>query len=230
MEVPRSLPAGLHCQKHEAGKAVEVLHILDLSGTAIFAVTGAITAGRKRMDVFGIIVVATVTAVGGGTCRDLVLGIPVFWVFDPLYIIVSVLAALATFVYVYFGKPPLNLLLLADAFGLAIFTIVGCQKANETGTSILPLLVMGVMTGVTGGMIRDVLCGEIPLILRQEIYATASLSGGVIFVILDRFGVKDWFVAILSMLMVLAVRLISLRWHLSLPVYKESGEKKHPEG
>lgn len=205
-----------------------MLHIVDLLGIAIFAITGAITAGQKRMDIFGIVVVATVTAVGGGTCRDLVLGIPVFWVSDPLYIIVSVLAALATFVYVYFRKPPLNLLLFGDAFGLAIFTIIGCQKASDTGTSILVLLVMGVMTGVTGGMIRDVLCGEIPLILRREIYATASLSGGVTFVVLDRLGVKDWLVAIFSILTVLAVRLISLHWHLSLPVYKDSVEKHHP--
>jgi len=203
-----------------------MLYILDLLGVTIFAITGAITAGRKRMDILGVVVVATVTALGGGTCRDLVLGAPVFWVSNPLYIIVSTLAALATFVYVYFGKPPLNTLLVGDAFGLAIFTIIGCQKAIQTGTSILIILVMGIMTGVTGGMIRDVLCGEIPLILRREIYATASLSGGLIFVILSRLGFNESFVVIISVMTILTVRLVSLWRHLSLPVYKESSEKK----
>jgi uncharacterized membrane protein YeiH len=178
------------------------------------------------MDIFGVVTVATVTAVGGGTCRDLVLGAPVFWVSNPLYIIVSTLAALGTFLYVYFRKPPLNTLLIGDAFGLAIFTIIGCQKAIQTGTSILIILVMGIMTGVTGGMIRDVLCGEIPLILRREIYATASLSGGLIFVVLSRLEFKESFVVIISIIAILTVRLVSLWRHLSLPVYKESSEKK----
>lgn len=98
-----------------------MIYVLDLLGVAIFAITGAITAGQKRMDIFGVIVVATVTAVGGGTTRDLVLGMRPFWVSDPLYIIVCLFAGLGTFVYVYFAKPPLRVLLIGDAFGLAIF-------------------------------------------------------------------------------------------------------------
>jgi uncharacterized membrane protein YeiH len=206
-----------------------MLYILDLLGAAIFAITGAITAGRKRMDVFGIIVVGTVTALGGGTTRDLILGVkPVFWVSDPTYVIVSMSAGLGTFIYAHYARPPSKTLLFADAFGLAIFTVIGCQRAAKVEDSILIVVVMGIMTGVTGGMIRDVLCGEIPLILRREIYATASLTGGLMFVILRHAGLHDWLVIMLSVMTALAVRLVSLHWHLSLPIFVDSNKKHHP--
>ena len=198
-----------------------MLHLLDLVGVAVFAITGAIAAGQKKMDMFGVMVVATVTALGGGTIRDLVIGAsPVFWVSDPVYVVISALAGLGTFFYVYYGEPPLAVLLVADAFGLAIFTVIGCQKSAQFHDSVLIVMVMGVMTGVTGGIIRDLLCGQIPLILRREVYATASLSGGMIFVILRQFRIDDWIVTVASMVVVLMVRLGSLRWHLSLPVYR----------
>ena len=198
-----------------------MLHLLDLLGVAVFAVTGAIAAGQKKMDIFGVVVVATVTALGGGTVRDLVIGTsPVFWVSDPAYVVISILAGLGTFIYVYFGEPPLRVLLIADAFGLAIFTVIGCQKSSQFHDSVLIIMVMGVMTGVTGGIIRDLLCGQIPLILRREIYATASLTGGTIFVILRQLRIDDWIVTVASIAAVLALRLSSLRWHLSLPVYR----------
>jgi uncharacterized membrane protein YeiH len=206
-----------------------MLYILDLLGAAIFAITGAITAGRKRMDVFGIIVVGTVTALGGGTTRDLILGVkPVFWVSDPTYVIVSMSAGLGTFIYAHYARPPSKTLLFADAFGLAIFTVIGCQRAAKVEDSILIVVVMGIMTGVTGGMIRDVLCGEIPLILRREIYATASLTGGLMFVILRHAGLHDWLVIMLSVMTALAVRLVSLHWHLSLPIFIESNKRQDP--
>ncbi len=206
-----------------------MLYILDLLGVAIFAVTGAITAGQKRMDVFGIIVVGTVTALGGGTTRDLVLAVkPVFWVSDPIYVIVSMFAGLGTFIYAHYAKPPSKTLLFADAFGLAIFTVIGCQRAAKVEDSILIIVVMGIMTGVTGGMIRDVLCGEIPLILRREIYATASLTGGLMFVILRHAHLHDWLVTMLSVITALTVRLVSLHWHLSLPIFVDSN-KRHQQ-
>ena len=198
-----------------------MLHLLDLLGVAVFAVTGAIAAGQKKMDIFGVVVVATVTALGGGTVRDLVIGTSsVFWVSHPVYVAISILAGLGTFIYVYFGEPHLAVLLIADAFGLAIFTVIGCQKSSQFHDSTLIIIVMGVMTGVTGGIIRDLLCGQIPLILRREIYATASLSGGIVFVILRQLGIDERIVAVASVIAVLTVRLISLRWHLSLPVYR----------
>lgn len=203
-----------------------MMYIFDLSGVAVFAVTGAMIAGRKKMDVFGILVVASVTALGGGTVRDLVIGTrPVFWVDDPLYVVIAAAAGIGTFVYVYFAEPPAKTLLIADAFGLAIFTVVGCQKAWDAGVSSLIIIFMGVVTGVTGGMIRDILCGEIPLILRQEIYATASLAGAVVWVILySRVG-GGWGIVAAAGITTLAIRLISLRWRLSLPVFAARKKK-----
>ena len=134
-----------------------MLHLLDLMGVALFAITGVIAAGQKKIDMFGVVVVATVTALGGGTVRNLVIGTsPIFWVSNPVYVVISILAGLGTFIYVYFAEPPLTVLPIADAFGLVIFIV----------------MVMGVMTGVTGGIVRDLLCGQIHLLLRREIYAT----------------------------------------------------------
>jgi uncharacterized membrane protein YeiH len=203
-----------------------MIYILDLLGVAVFAVTGAIIAGRKKMDVFGIMVVASVTALGGGTVRDLVIGArPVFWVDDPLYVVIAITAGIGTFVYVHFAKPPAKTLLIADAFGLAIFTVIGCQKAFQADASSLIVIFMGVVTGVTGGMIRDILCGEIPLILRREIYATASLAGGIVWVILYSRGIPAWMAVGSAGVTTLAIRLISLHWQLSLPVFMERKEK-----
>jgi len=197
-----------------------VIYLLDLFGVAVFAVSGALVAGRKRMDVFGIVVVAIVTAIGGGTIRDLVLGLsPVFWVRDPAYVITATVAALATFVGVRLVRFPSRLLPLFDAFGLAFATIIGCQRARTFGAPEVTIVLMGVLTGVAGGIVRDLLCGEMPLILHREIYATASLLGGVAFVALRYGGLEQGASAILAAGVVLAVRLAAIKWNLTLPVF-----------
>ncbi|MCL5104320.1 MAG: trimeric intracellular cation channel family protein [Armatimonadetes bacterium] len=198
-----------------------MIYLLDLLGVAIFAVTGALAAGRKRMDIFGIVVVAIVTALGGGTLRDIILGSRnVLWVCNPTYVIVAAAAALATFVYPRFIKYSQLVLLVFDAFGLAVFTVIGCQKALEANvSSYIIAVLMGVMTGVAGGIGRDVLCGEIPLILRREVYATASLVGGVLFVGMSRLGVNKACTTVVAASMVLVVRLAAIRFGLSLPVF-----------
>jgi len=197
-----------------------MVYYLDLFGVGVFAVTGALAAGRKHMDVFGIVVVALVTALGGGTLRDTVLGVrPLFWVADTTYVIVAAAAALVTFSAARFARPHPRLLLFADAFGLAIFTAVGSQKAFAAGAPGLIAVLMGVMTGVAGGMVRDVLCGEIPLILRKEIYATASLAGGVAFVLLRSMAVSQPVSTTAAVLLVVAVRLAAIHWRLSLPAF-----------
>lgn len=199
-----------------------MIELLDLFGIAVFAISGALVAGRKRMDVFGIVVVAIVTAIGGGTIRDVILGIhPVFWIADPRYVIVAVVAALVTF----FASPsirfPLRLLLLFDAFGLAFFTILGCQRTLGTSVSHTIVVVMGVLTGVAGGVVRDLLCGEIPLIFRREIYATASLAGSLAFVLFMEIGLDLRAASITAIAIALFVRLAALRWRLALPVFKD---------
>lgn len=203
-----------------------LIYLMDLFGVGVFAITGSLAAGRKHMDIFGVVVVATVTALGGGTLRDLILGAyPTFWVSDPTYLVVAVATAIAIFFLVRFCDLPPTLLSVADAFGLAVFTVVGTDKALALEIPGGIAVVMGVMTGVVGGMIRDVLSGEIPLILRREIYATASLCGAIAYSsILINFQNKG--VAILAAVLVtLGLRLSAIRWKISLPVYVSHDEK-----
>ena len=165
------------------------LYLLDLFGVAVFAVSGALTAGRKSMDPFGVIVIAVITAIGGGTVRDLLLDErPTFRIDDPTYLVVILAAAGATLAYGRLFTPPRASLLIADAFGLAAFTFIGVQTAHAAGVPSIIVVLMGTITGAAGGVMRDVLCTEVPLILRREVYATASIAGGAVYVLLGRAG------------------------------------------
>ncbi len=197
-----------------------LLHYLDLFGVGVFAITGALAAGRKRMDLLGVIVLAAVTALGGGTLRDITIGArPVFWVTDQVYVFVATATGLIVFFLVRFWEIPNNVLTIADAFGLSVFTIIGTQKALALGTHAAIAIVMGVMTGVAGGIIRDMLSGEIPLILRREIYATASLFGAIIFCAIFLTLHKEILAIIVSIVVTLGLRLAAIRWNLALPQY-----------
>lgn len=197
---------------------MSVLHTLDLVGVVVFAISGVLEAGRKRMDVFGAVVLALVTALGGGTLRDVILQHgPVFWVADPTYVIAVTVAALATFALVRRVSLPRRFLLVADAGGLAVFAVLGTQKALGAGAAPVVALGMGVITGVAGGVIRDVLCNEVPLVLRREIYATAALAGGLLFWLLHQCGMGEAAATALGALCVFAVRLVAVRLNLALP-------------
>lgn len=199
-----------------------MIYLLDLFGVAVFAITGSLAARRKQLDLFGVIVIALVTAIGGGTLRDLILGeTPVFWVEDSTYIVIGVFSALVTFLVARFNLIPRRALVLADAFGLALFSVLGTQTALDAGVEPLPAVIMGMMTGTAGGVIRDLLTNEIPLILRSEIYATASLLGATTFVIVDETGLTNNLQMGLAILVTLCLRLIAIRrrWH--LPVFKD---------
>ncbi|MCL5103616.1 MAG: trimeric intracellular cation channel family protein [Armatimonadetes bacterium] len=203
-----------------------VMHLLDILGIAVFAITGALAAGRKKMDAFGIVVVAIVTAVGGGTIRDLLLGIhPVLWIANPMYLTVATSAALATFMLVRFVRPPHRTLLVLDALGLATFTVIGCQKAMAAHVPHMVVVIMGVITGVAGGIIRDLLCHEIPLVLRREVYATASLLGSVVFVTLRYFHSQPTIAMVTAAVVTLVVRLFAIYWQISLPVFPDVQEE-----
>jgi uncharacterized membrane protein YeiH len=202
------------------------LYFLDLFGVAVFAITGSLAAGKKRMDILGVVVLAMVTALGGGTLRDVVLGVvPVFWVVQPVYILVASVTAIIIFFLVRYCKMPHRALTVADAFGLAVFTVVGTQKAMSLGTHVGIAIVMGVMTGVVGGIIRDVLSGEVPLILRREIYATASLCGAVTFCGISFASNNQSIAIIASIIVTLGLRLSAIKWHFSLPLYVSHDER-----
>ncbi|PSJ41457.1 trimeric intracellular cation channel family protein [Zobellella taiwanensis] len=198
-----------------------VFYWSDLFGTAVFAFSGVLVAGRLRMDGFGVIVLAAVTAIGGGTIRDLIIGAEqVFWVGNPVYLWVILATAL---IGQYLARLPRRLpwyiLPLADAFGLALFTVIGAEKALNHGTSGMVAVVMGVITGVAGGMIRDVLAREVPMVLQREIYATACILGGVLYTGALALGLPALLATALGMLGTFVLRIAAIRWHLSLPAF-----------
>jgi len=195
------------------------LYYLDLLGTAVFAITGLLAARRKQLDLFGAIVIAMVTAIGGGTLRDLIINVPVFWTQHDIYIYVVVISAMSLFFLARFRRLPIKLLLFLDALGLAVFTVIGTQKAMALGFSDPIAIMTGIMTGVVGGIIRDVLVGEVPLVFRKEIYATASFAGASIFLLMVHFSISTDTAVIISILITLSMRVWAIIFNIELPVF-----------
>lgn len=193
---------------------------LQMAATMVCAVGGALAAGRKRLDVVGVVFVSFVAAVGGGSLRDLLLDRnPVFWLAQPSYLTVSLVAGALTWLYIRRWTSAGKFLAFVDAFGLALFTISGIQIAQEMGQSILICLVMGVITGVAGGLLRDLLCGEIPSVFRGgELYASAALLGGVVFFLAEKFGADPRLSAVAGAATIVGLRLAALRLGWRLPV------------
>ena len=193
---------------------------------AACAVTAVLAAEGKRMDLFGVLVLALVTAVGGGTIRDLCLGArPLFWVAQPLYVWTALIAAVVTFFLVRFVSLPSRTLGFIDAIGLALFSIAGTEKALAFGTPGVIAVLLGVVTGVAGGILRDVLRTEVPLVFRKdmELYATAAFAGALVFVLL-RQGLPEarWHRWVGSAV-ILGLRLAGLRWKWRLPTLRLRG-------
>ncbi|MDG4813601.1 trimeric intracellular cation channel family protein [Hydrogenovibrio sp. 3SP14C1] len=199
---------------------VQTLYYLDLLGTVVFAMTGLLAASRKQLDLFGAIVIAMVTAVGGGTLRDLILNQPVFWVEHNIYIYVVVFSTLFLFFYARIKEIPIKLLLYLDALGLAVFSVIGAQKAMALGLSDPIIIMTGVMTGVVGGVIRDVLMGEVPLIFRKEIYATASFVGISLLLVLVHLNLAVDLAVILSVVVIFSLRIWAILFNIGLPVFQ----------
>jgi uncharacterized membrane protein YeiH len=197
-----------------------ILHVFDLIGVGVFALSGALAAGRKRLDLLGVVVIATVTAIGGGTLRDVLMDRhPVFWIAEPAYLYVIFAAAVLTIAYTRWLPPPERAISVADALGLAVFAVSGAQIAEHAGFTGTVVVIMGTLTGVAGGMIRDVLTAEIPLILRPgRIYATAAILGVVAYLVLQ--GLMDRnLAAVAGMLIIAALRIAAILWGLSLPAF-----------
>ncbi len=195
-----------------------MLYWLEQLGVAVAAITGVLAARGKHVDLFGVVVLALVTAFGGGTIRDLALGdAPVFWVRDGNYVLTAAGMALVTFVVARFHDFSTRALLVADAVQLAFFTMIGVKKALLFAAPFPVAVTLGVITGVAGGILRDTLTGEIPYVFRREIYlyATASLAGAVFFVLLQSTS----FGLLTGGAITLVLRLIAIRWRLALPVF-----------
>jgi uncharacterized membrane protein YeiH len=191
-------------------------------GVAVFAVTGVLAAKNKRVDLFGVIVLALVTALGGGTLRDLILRTNPFWISDTSFVLTASVTAAVTFVTARCWEPPASLLLVADACGLALFTMLGTETALSFSASNIVAIVLGVVTGVAGGMIRDVLTGEVPLVLRAGIYlyATAALCGATLFVVLTLLTPSRFAAESAAVAATLSLRLAAIRWRLRLPEFR----------
>lgn len=187
----------------------------------MFAVSGALAAGRKRLDLLGVVVIAMVTAIGGGTTRDLLLDRTVFWTTQPRYLYVIVASALFTVLWTRRFRPPERALAIVDALGLALFAISGAQIAERVGLPGIVCVIMGTLSGVAGGMIRDVLTAQIPMVIRRgQIYATAAIVGIVVYLVLrGEFAVGMDVAALAGMVVIAALRISSITWNWTLPVF-----------
>ena len=198
-----------------------LFYVADLIGVAVFAVSGALAAGRKGLDLLGVIVIASVTAVGGGTLRDLLLNRhPIFWIADPRYLVVIIAAALLTVLTSGMYPVPAHVLLVADALGLGLFALSGAQIAESSGLSPIIVVLVGTMTGVAGGVIRDLLTAEIPLVLRRDVYATAAIAGVALYLVLRAVGVGELWAFGVGMIAVVVLRLLAILLGWQLPTFR----------
>lgn len=197
-----------------------ILYYLDLAGVAVFAASGVLAARSRDLDFLGVIVVAAITAIGGGTLRDLLLNRhPIFWVTDTWYLIVIIAAAILTMAYIRVRPPPGVSFLVADALGLGLFALSGAQFAEAAQCPPLIVVLMGTMTGVTGGVLRDVITAKVPLLLQREIYATAAILGISAYLGLIELGLPRPTAFGAGIFIVVALRLFAIRWGLHLPTF-----------
>lgn len=196
------------------------LFIQDLIGTVVFAISGAIAARQHKMDIFGMFILALVTGVGGGTLRDMLIGsTPVFWMKQPIYLVMISIAVMITAIFrhqISSRRWQIGLLVF-DAIGLGVFTVIGVQKGLDFGLHPLICIALGGMTGCFGGLIRDILRNEVPIILQKEVYVTASLIGGVIFVLADSAGLASDWIYFATASTVIVIRLLAIKYNLNLP-------------
>lgn len=198
---------------------------LDWFGICVFAVTGALVASRKQMDIVGFAMLGSVTGIGGGTIRDVLLGIqPIFWVKQPAYLLTCVVAACLTFFFAHVPQHRYRYLLWFDAVGLALFAVTGAGGALAHGASPTIAVAMGVATATFGGIIRDILGGESPIILSQEIYITAALVGATVFVGLLDLGASQDIAVVVGFGAGFGLRAAALHWGLTLPRYRPRTE------
>lgn len=199
---------------------MEQIVFLDYAGVAVFAATGALAASRKQLDMIGFLFLASVTGVGGGTLRDLVLDVPVFWVANHDYILICAAAAVVVYFTAHLIEYRYKLLLWLDAVGLAAYCVFGAWKGLLVTGSAFIAIVMGVLTATFGGILRDLLAGEPSVLLRPEIYVTAALAGAAAFTLMDIAGLPLLPAAAMAFAIALVVRGGALRFGWTFPRYR----------
>ncbi len=207
---------------------LKFISLLWLIGIIAEAMTGALSAGRRQMDLFGVVIIGCATAIGGGTLRDMLLGhYPIIWIENPHYLLAIAFASLLTVLIAPVMRYLSKLFLTIDALGLAVFSIVGAQKTLQLGYSPVVAIVMGLVTGVFGGIIRDILCNQVPLVFKKELYALVALSTASLYVTMKFFGVTEWINLAVSLSFGFGFRMIALHYRWSIPQFNYQQEDQH---
>jgi len=198
--------------------------IIDILGTIAFAISGVLVAMDKKLDVFGVLIIAFVTAVGGGTLRDLLIGIrPVGWLNTPMHLLIIVITVLLAILFVKQLKYVRKSLFLFDTIGIGLYTMVGIEKGLAADLSPVMCIALGTITACFGGVIRDILCNEIPVIFRKEIYATVCILGGLVYFLLIQFPIDNTISYSMAILTIIAMRVLAVRFKISLPnIYQDN--------
>lgn len=196
------------------------IHLIDYAGTFAFAISGIRLASAKQFDWFGAYVVGLVTAIGGGTIRDLLLNVTPFWMLQPSYVIITALALIFVILLGKFVIRFHNTFFIFDTIGLGLFVVVGLEKSLMAGFPFWVVIMMGVITGSAGGIIRDILINEVPLIFRKDIYALACVFGGIVFYISYKLGLSSIVTQLLTVISIIIIRILAVKYHISVPVLK----------
>ena len=203
-----------------------IASIIDILGTIAFAISGVITATKKRMDLFGILIIATVTSVGGGTLRDLLIGkSPVSWLLDSTFVYIIVATTIVGIIFRKQLRYVRRSLFLFDTIGIALYTVTGVEIALLINLDPVICVALGTITACFGGVIRDILCNEIPVIFRKEIYASACISGGTLYVIMHHYGIAAGVNAVVSGLVVVIIRTLAVVYEVQLPSIYSKAER-----
>ncbi len=198
-----------------------LLYGIDMAGTFVFGISGALAASEKKFDLFGVSCIAFVTAVGGGTLRDILIDShPLTWIQDMMYLLVVLAGVIVTFLFKKRIMPLRKTMFLFDTIGIAVFTIGGVEKALSLGYNPLIAIILGMMSAVFGGVIRDILCNDEPLLFRSEIYATACMTGALTYVLMDMVVPQREVVFICSAIVIAVFRGLAVKYKLGLPKIK----------
>lgn len=199
--------------------------VIDILGTIAFAISGVLVAMEKRLDLFGVVIIAFVTAIGGGTLRDLLIGnTPVAWMQNVTYVMVILASVIFAIVFVNQLKYLRKSLFLFDTIGIGLYTMVGIEKGLQADLLPVICVALGTMTASFGGVLRDILCNEIPVVFRKEIYATACILGGFSYFLFAQLPIVDAYANVAAILVVIGTRLLAVRFKLSLPsIYRNNG-------
>ena len=197
---------------------MQIITWLDYVGVFVFAMSGVLAASEKHLDMFGGLIIAFVTALGGGTLRDVLLNVDIGWILNPIYIYIGIGGTLFALVFNRRAQHLRRVAFLFDSIGIGVFTVLGVQKALALEVPIVAVVIFGMITATFGGVIRDILCNEIPLIFRQEIYASACLAGAVLYVILYNAGVPEIANAAIAVSVIILIRTIAVVKKLRVPL------------